>query len=163
MLKRSRAVILVLLLFSYSCGEKQQATENKRKEIKVLPSQYQKADIVGVWNVFHVEITKGRYKESSKNPILYKTNYLNDSLVIEFKNDSTFSINQQIAGNWVFKNDSIEITNKGNSIFPLNINSTYQIHKGYFGKNWYLYTNFYNKKGEVSHSIRIVAKKGVPK
>ena len=158
MLKRSRTVILILLLFSYSCVEKQQATETK-----VFPSQYQINDVVGVWNVFHVEITKGRYKESSKNPILYKTNYLNDSLIIEFRDDFTFSINQQMAGNWFFKNDSIKIINKANNVFPLNINSTYQIHKGYFGKNWYLYTNFYDKNGEVSHSLRIVAKRGVPK
>lgn len=162
------ALISILLILS-SCGEqstnrvvsgnKQQEIEAEKTGLEKISSHYSADDLVGIWNVFYVEITKYRYSESESNQVLFKTNYAEDSLVIEFKKDFTFSINRNNAGNWSFKNDSVKIVNHDSRTFPLNIDATYRIHKGYFGKNWYLYTNFYNGIGEVSHSVRIVAKR----
>jgi hypothetical protein len=164
MLKRSKAFVLILLLVSYSCGKKEQVTENRKKEVKTFQSQYQKDDIIGVWKVFHIEITKGRYKESSQNPVLYKANYIAaDSLTLEFKKDLTFSINQRISGKWSFKNDSVEIVSNDNGTFPLNISSTYSVHKGNFGRNWYLYTSFYDRYGKITHTVRVVSKRDLAK
>lgn len=163
MLKRNKTTILCLLLFSNSCGNKQQEVKIEKNKIETLSLQYHADDVVGVWNVFHIEITQGRYNESVKNPILYKANYINDSLVIKFKKDFTLSVNEQIIGNWNINNDSVEIINCNNITFPLNINTKYKIHKGNFGKNWYLYTSYYNVRGEISHSVRVVAKRGIPK
>lgn len=153
-------IILILLLFSTACGNKQKEIKDNKKVVETYVNEYQKEDVIGIWDVFHVEIIEGRYNPSSENIILYKTNYVDNTLVYEFKKDFTFSVNKKISGSWSFKNDSIEILHKGKAPFPLNLNSKYKIHKGYFDKNWYWYVNFYDVNGKISHSLRVVAKRG---
>lgn len=147
--------ILLVAFFLYSCSNKQTKPEVSS------PNKFSFDDIVGEWDVFHIGLTKGRNNPSRWDQILFKVNFsADDSLKLRFNSDSTFSINKHKVGVWTFENDSIKLENINNTYFPLNIDSKYRVHQGYRSKNqWYLFTEYYDRKGKVTHSVRLMARR----
>ncbi|MBP5984552.1 MAG: hypothetical protein KA734_12555 [Fluviicola sp.] len=158
MLKSKVNLIMVFvgMTILLSCENK---LPQKKTIVNVQKNEYQTSQILGEWDVYQIEIVEGRYNPISKNKVLFKRNITMDSLKINFESDGSIRINSERNGEWNFINDSISIKNVITSIFPLNINSDYKVHRGYFNKSWFLYTSFYDKRGKISHSIKLSAKR----